>query len=141
MKRKLYAVLAGMVGAYHRCLEKAEGLLDTGTDEERKHWEEMSAQHEKRIHDLVKEHMPSGSGFDSGTELDLDRSTDEMLVFTTSYHHMNEDGMYDGWTEHEVRVKASLWAEFHLRITGRDRNDTKEYMYEVFGAALSQEVE
>jgi hypothetical protein len=40
-----------------------------------------------RIIELVREFMPSGSGFDNGTELDLDRSTSEKLVFVVVRSH------------------------------------------------------
>ena len=65
---------------------------------------DMADTHEATIKRLVKDFMPSGSGFDAGTKLDLDLSHAERLVFTTSYHHMNDGGYYDGWTEHTVTV-------------------------------------
>ncbi|HEY5606263.1 MAG TPA: hypothetical protein VIL45_07070 [Thermoplasmata archaeon] len=91
---------------------------------------------EERIPAIVEAFLPSGSGFDSGTRLDLDRSTADKLVFSTSFHHMNDGGMYDGWTEHEVIVTPSLAGEFNLRITGRNRNDIKDYMGELFDHSL-----
>jgi len=96
--------------------------------------------HTDRIADMVDEHMPSGSGVDSGTTLDFDRSTGERLVFMCSYHHMNEHGMYDGWTEHTVIVRASLTSSFTLHVTGRDRNDIKAYLGDLYHEALSAEV-
>jgi len=84
--------------------------------------------------------MPSGSGIDSGTTLDFDKSSGSKLVFSTSYHHMTEDGMYDGWTEHVVTVKPSLMFGFDLAISGRDRNDIKEYLHEVYHDTLMTDV-
>jgi hypothetical protein len=92
--------------------------------------------HTDAVEALVKEHLPSGSGFDSGTRVDLERSTGDKLVFTTSYHHMHESGMYDGWTEHTVTVTASLSSGFILRIGGRNRNDIKELIEQEFQYAL-----
>lgn len=99
--------------------------------------DEWFEKHTAVIEDIGQE-LPSGSGFDSGTKVDLDRSTPDRIVLTTSYHHMNENGMYDGWTDHEVIITPSLQFGFNLRITGRNRNDIKEYMHEVFQAALDQ---
>lgn len=100
---------------------------------------EWRDKHEERAEILCKEFLPSGSGFDCGTKIDFDKSTGEKLVFTTSFHHMDENGMYGGWTEHEIIVTASLQFEISLRIIGRDRNNLKEMMYEQFQYALTRE--
>lgn len=112
-------------------------LLNAVSNCERSSNAEWKEKHSDRINELVKEHMPSGSGFDNGTELDWDRSTDEKLVFNTSFHHMDEHGYYDGWTEHTVIVTPSLSWGLSLRITGRDRNDIKEMIHEQFSYALT----
>jgi len=101
---------------------------------------EWRAKHQERIEDWCKAHAPSGSGFDSGTKLDFDTSKPERLVFTTSFHHMNDGGYYDGWTEHTVIVKQSLLG-FDIRVTGRDRNDIKDYIAETFRNLCSTDVE
>jgi hypothetical protein len=101
---------------------------------------EWLAKHGDKLESLVKEHMPSGSGVDSGTQLDMQRSTPDRLVFTTAFHHMHESGMYDGWTEHAVTVTPSLASGFDLKISGRDRNDIKDYLAEIFAMALRTEI-
>jgi hypothetical protein len=101
---------------------------------------EWSRKHRERIETLVQKHFPSGSGFDVGTGIDLDASSEEKLVLHTSFHHMNEGGMYDGWTDHIIRVYPSLAFGFRTTISGRDRNQIKEYMGECFCNALSAEV-
>ncbi len=123
---KLYRRLATLVSAYHRCVETKNTL-----------WEEK---HEEEIERLVKNFLPSGSGFDSGTTIDIDASTGEKLVFTTSYHHMNDGGYYSGWTEHVVTVRASLQFDKDIKISGRDRNDIKDYIHEEFDRALGEVV-
>ena len=102
---------------------------------------EWLAKHTERIEALVKEHLPSGAGFDHGTSLDLDASTGEKLVFNTAFHHMNDGGFYDGWTEHHVICTPSLAHDFSLKISGRNRNDIKEHIHEVFSIALQSESE
>jgi hypothetical protein len=92
--------------------------------------------HEAMIEYLVKNHLPSGSGFDSGTQIDLDKSTGDKLLVSTSFHHMNEGGHYDGWTEHVITVTPAFDG-FNLRIGGRDRNDIKDYIGDSFHHDLS----
>lgn len=116
----------------HRIIARAN-CVKAGNDE----WFEKHTQ----VIRALQDELPSGSGFDSGTKVDLDRSSADKLVLTTAFHHMNENGMYDGWTEHDVIVTPSLAFGFDLRITGRDRNDIKECMHEMFQAALSAEID
>lgn len=83
---------------------------------------------------IMKNHAPSGSGFDNGTTLDFGASrtkTPERLVFNTSFHHMNDAGMYDGWTEHQVTVRP-CFSGLDIRVTGRNRNEIKEFIGDVF---------
>lgn len=127
MKTKLYQQIALSFDAYLRCIKVNNSI-----------WEDR---HAETIDGLVKDHLPSGSGFDSGTEFDWDKSTPQKLVFHTSFHHMNQDGYYDGWTDHSVIVKPCLMFGFQLRVTGRDRNGIKEYIAEVFQDCLREEVE
>lgn len=92
----------------------------------------------QRLDSLIKR-APSGSGFDSGTEFLVDKSNTERLVFKTSFHHMDDAGGYDGWTDHEVWVKADLLVGFTIRVTGQNRNDIKEYIADVFNTFLNED--
>lgn len=83
--------------------------------------------------------LPSGSGFDSGTELVSADNT--KIVFETGFHHMNENGFYTGWTNHLVYVKPSFIGEYDIRITGRNVNGIKEYIADVFHNVLSASFE
>jgi len=82
---------------------------------------------------------PRGSGFDNGTTVDQGRGG--TLEFTTVFHHMDENGYYDGWTHHVVRVKPSLAWGFDLTASGPNRNEIKDYITDVFEARLRQEVD
>ncbi len=64
-------------------------------------------------------------------------SSGELLEFKTAFHHMDENGCYDGWTEHTVTVTPSLIHEFTVKVSGRDRNEIKSYIAETFQHALS----
>lgn len=126
MNRKVYQRLASAFVARENC--RASGN------------EEWLIRHGETIRALVDRFMPSGSGFDCGTKYDLDEWKAERLVFHVDYHHMNDGGYYDGWTEHSVIVTPSLAHGFDMRITGRDRNDIKDYIGEVFSSALSEDI-
>lgn len=102
--------------------------------------QEWADKHRAAIEELC-DALPSGSGFDNGSRLDWESSTPEKLVFTTAYHHMNDNGMYDGWTEHSVILTPSLEMDYRLKITGRDRNEIKEYIHECFSTVLGEDVE
>lgn len=121
----LYVKLACLVRAYRHCVKRG---IPAAND------------HEEAIERLVKERLPSGSGFDAGCALDLEASTPSCLVIRTSYHHMNDDGYYDGWTDHTVKVRAVLDWGMDLSVSGKDRNQIKEYIGDVFHADLSKEV-
>jgi hypothetical protein len=102
--------------------------------------DEWLYQHKANIEDFMRNHAPSGSGVDSGTTFDFDASKPGKLVFNFSYHHMNDGGYYDGWTDHQLIVKPSFTG-LDLRITGKDRNQTKEYLHDVYSTWLSSRVE
>lgn len=101
---------------------------------------EWKLKHEQHAEALCKGFLPSGSGVDTGTKLDFDKSTAEKLVFTFGYHHMNENGMYSGWTDHKAIVTASLVFGIEIKITGRNRNGIKEYLNDRFDSDLSREI-
>jgi len=122
----LYRELASLVAARANCRKSNNG--------------EWLDKHTESLWYLANNYLPSGSGIDCGTKIDLDASTPNRLVFTFSFHHMNDVGMYDGWTEHALIVTPSLTSGIDLRITGKDRNQVKDYLYEVYHHALTQEV-
>lgn len=89
--------------------------------------------------DKLIQRLPSGSGFDAGTTLG-DESTPEKLVFVTAFYHMDDMGGYDEWTNHIVRVSASLVHGFRITISGKDKNNIKDYIGECFEIALNEDV-
>ena len=126
MKTKLYARLADLVVARNNCIASGNS--------------EWKMKHEDAVSKLVSNHMPSGSGFDDGCHIDLTGSNSNRLVFYTSFHHMDENGYYTGWTEHCVRVYPTFGG-VRMTITGENKNDIKNYIYESFDIVLDTEVE
>lgn len=124
MTRPLYQALASKVSAHLAC------IASNNVEWERRHREDAEA--------LVRQCMPSGSGFDSGTTLEWDASRSDKLVFTTKYHHMNDVGYYTRWTDHTVTVRADLVHGITLVIGGRDYREIKDYIAEVFHHALTE---
>lgn len=103
--------------------------------------QEWFERHSDIIEQLVHTHLPRGSGFDRGTSIDWDASRPERIVFNTAFHHMNEHGSYDGWTDHQIIIKASLAFDFDLSVTGRNRNQIKEFISDTFHSALDELLE
>jgi len=126
-RQRVYREIASKLQAIRNCEQSGN-----------KEWQ---VKHGDAIKRIVRNYLPSGSGFDSGTALDLDRSEPDKLVFVTEFHHMNEDGYYDGWTHHDVTVRPSLAFGFRLTISGRDRNDIKDYIAGEFEQALNEGVD
>jgi len=121
-EKPLFSHLASSIDARRNCI--ARNSVE---------WEER---HEETI-DQLAGFLPHGSGVDCGCKIDLDASTGEKIVINTSFHHMNENGMYDGWTEHTITVTPSLIHGISLSISGRNRNDIKEYLHDLFHTALT----
>ena len=125
MQTTMIRAIASTIDAYKRCLE-------TGN-------KEWADKHRERLAQLEHE-LPSGSGIDCGTKIDLDRSYIDRVTLTFSYHHMNENGFYVGWTEHTAVIRPAFDG-LRIDITGRNRNDCKEYFHQVYSHALQAEVE
>ena len=101
--------------------------------------EEWRIKHGEVITNLLSD-APSGGGFDSGTSLSTLKSDTAKLVFDTSFHHMDEYGGYCGWTDHQVIIVPSFLDGYAIRVTGRNVNDIKTYITDVFCEWLSEEV-
>lgn len=83
----------------------------------------------------LMEYGPSGAGIDRGIKLLA--WTARRVRFSADFHHMSESGMYDGWTEHVVTI-APTFTGFDVTISGRNRNDIKDYIGQTFQHWLSQ---
>lgn len=92
----------------------------------------------------IEESLPHGSGINKGTKvMILPESKGEKITLYVEFHHMDENGFYCGWTEHNVIVTPSF-SGFNIRITGRNFNQIKDYLSDVYHDALNevfQEVE
>lgn len=131
----LCSLLASLVDAYHRC------CLHTANEAQRE-WASRHAQTVAQLTDL----LPHGSGLDGVVLCEIALSTEDKLVITAEYHHMNENGYYDGWATYTLTVRPSLAHGFTVHASGGSREarryaaDTREYLAEIFEAALRQHV-
>lgn len=92
--------------------------------------EEWIKKHSDSIDEML-EALPHGSGIDQGVQFDFENSSDSKLIFTLSFHHMDDNGYYDGWTDHKLIVTPTFGG-FNIRITGRDKREIKEYLAQLF---------
>lgn len=125
--QKLVTVLASLIFARENCQKSGNT--------------EWFAKHTERLEYLADNYLPSGSGVDNGARLDLDASKPEKIVLSLSFHHMDEGGSYDGWTDHVVTVRPSFVFGYHIGISGRDRNNIKEYLSELLREYLDSPVD
>lgn len=125
-RRTIATRIAGWITAIHNCQASANTV-----------W---LANHRESIADIMREHAPSGSGIDSGTQFIESESTGEKLVFCTAFHHTDENGSYCGWSHHKIIARPSFVFGFTLRITGPNTRDIKDYLSDVFAQFLETEV-
>lgn len=121
---RLFEMIAQTCGARHRCLKNGA---------------EFAHKHDATLDAIEADWLPSGSGIDTGTSIDRDASNDERIVLNTSYHHMNDNGFYNGWTDHKITLKPSFIDGFSIKISGRNRNFIKDYLGDLFAEALRKE--
>lgn len=119
-----YKILASLVQARTNCIKSNNS--------------EWKLKHEERIEQIVADFLPSGSGWDCGTKIDLGNSTGEKLVLYGEWHHMNDGGFYDGWAAHVITVRPSLAFDLSISISGRDRNEIKDYLRDTFAQCLDE---
>lgn len=97
--------------------------------------EEWADKHESTIVSIMND-LPSGSGIDQGTKIDIEHSTLDKVILLVPFHHMDENGYYDGWTEHKIIITPSFIGGFDLRITGINKNNIKDYLSDIYSFAL-----
>ena len=93
--------------------------------------------HREELETIEKDYLPMGSGIDSGCK--IVSADGNKIVISTAFHHMDQNGYYDGWTEHNIIVKPSLIYNFNISITGTNKNNIKEYLTDLFRSKLDQE--
>ena len=123
MKQELYKQIANLCIAEKQCSP------------------DWKFKHRERLINYAQNNLPSGSGIDSGCILWIDDSGADKIIIKFSYHFMNENGMYDGWEDYELTLRPDFVNGFLMKITGKNRDDVKDYFYDTFDYALRQLVD
>ncbi len=120
--------LASAIGAHNRCVESKNGQWED-------HWFEV-------ITNIINNHLPNGSGFDSGCQIELEQQKHNKLIIHSSYHAMNEHGMYDGWYNFRVVIVPDF-TDFDFKVIGNFGKYAynKEYIEDTFYHCLSEIIE
>jgi len=126
MTRKLHQALANLIEARLDCIQ-------SGNDE-------LRNRHQRCGDQLVQEYMPRSGEYSRGATLDWSRSLPDKLVFSTSFHHTDEAGLYTHETTHLVTVRAHLARGYKLSITRSNRGRIRNFVTDAFGAALDQNI-
>jgi hypothetical protein len=82
--------------------------------------------------------LPSGSGIDNGTKIRTMESW--KLTLIADFHHMNDQGVYDGWTEHVVTVRPD-WRGIRVNVSGPNRDKIRDHLVELYQCTLDALVE
>jgi len=78
-----------------------------------------------KIKHILSNHMPHGSGFDTGVK--LVSLTPDKVVFFAPFHHMNKHGMYDGWVTYIVTIRSTFnGPDVTVSVRGYD-NTARKY--------------
>ena len=109
--------------------------------DEKPHLAEWIQKHQDAADEIARDYLPRGSGFDSGTLIDWARSRPERVVLLVGFHRMDEHGMYSGWCEYTVTVRASLVFGIDLRVTGPNADGLRDYVAECVRDALTREIQ
>ena len=123
MLERLYQAFGGLIQARNNCQESGNT--------------EWFTKHSETLEWLASEYLPHGSGIDSGVSIDLEKSKPGRIVFHFGFHHMNQNGFYEGWEYYSLIIRPDFVSGFNMRITGRDRNNIKELLYEEFSHSLN----
>jgi hypothetical protein len=108
--------LAGTIQAYQNCIKSGN-----------KEWEET---HLDVINEMCS-NLPHGSGIDGKCEVMFPESTANKIQIFVEFHHLDENGYYDGWTEHRLYITPTF-GYFNINISGRNKNGIKEYLSDLF---------
>jgi hypothetical protein len=88
--------------------------IDARTNANNSNDTEWLAKWTKRVNSLAKDYLPSGSGIDQGTWIDIDMSHAEKIVMHLGFHHMDGNGFYDGWIKHTITATPSFRNKVNL---------------------------
>ncbi len=126
----IYQALGGYVNNVVQRLKSSDSVSDS-----------MCNNSIENAENLVAEHFPSGSGFDSGTTIEWDECKYNKIVLRADFHHIDDNGFYCGWSEHKIVIKPSFTFGYDLVITGKNRRGIKEYIGDIIHGILQKDID
>jgi hypothetical protein len=136
---KVYQRIASIIGWQ-------ENLIKGKNDDQISQW---FPETHNQLGAIENDYLMHGSGFDAGTCIfPYPESKPDRIVGHTAFHHMDEYGGYDDWSEFDFVVTPTLQSPgYRLRIIEKDiirkykaRGDV-DYFYDELDHCLSQEYE
>ena len=131
--KKLYEAIAQTASALKNC-EKS-GNVDG--------WLQR---HESKLDRIAQDYLPSGSGIDCGTKINLRHTNDRQIILTGNYHVLNDVGYYTHWIDYTVYVLPSLIGHIDITIAGdffneegEEDENLKDYLYDIYHECLTSE--
>ncbi len=79
--------------------------------------------------------LPSGGGFDRGTQIDREATNARRISLRVDFHHTSQldTGFYSGWTSHRVTISPTF-SGCEISVSGSDLNQVREHIVDVFGS-------
>lgn len=88
---------------------------------------------------MLQKLLPIGNGIEKECVILL-KSTEKRIVIDTTYRHQINP-LEIRWTDHQIVITPSFEGEINIRVTGKNVDNIKEYLHEVFREALMKEYE
>lgn len=99
--------------------------------------QEWLARYRSDLSTLLKERLPSGGGFDNGSDLLL--CDDKKMIFQTAFHRMDDNGFYSGWSYFKITVVPSFDG-IDIKVTTRDDRSLIDFVFESFYISLTENI-
>jgi hypothetical protein len=92
---------------------------------------------------LLQELLPNGNGIreHEGLAVILLESTKKRIVIETTYWPPHDSYETTRRTVHQLVITPSFEGEINIRVTGKNENNVKEYLQDIFREALMKEYE
>ena len=103
--------------------------------------ESVRERHNDVLDFIEKELLPSGSGFDSGTKINREKTTDTRIVLDTAVHPLTDAGYYTAWKHFSIIVSASHLFGFTVKSSKKLPWNIREWVLDTFNEVLDTEVE
>ncbi|MFY7937382.1 MAG: hypothetical protein ACOVOQ_08395 [Flavobacterium sp.] len=88
-----------------------------------------------RLNPVIKD----GNRIEAGCVISL-KSTKKRIVIDTLYWHTNDSDETSRCTAHQVVITPSFEDEINIRITGKNEDNVKEYLHNIFRESLMSEI-